>query len=209
MGVINLLTRIKRNTRRIALTVSSLLTLLIEERLYNPFKKLTLHNNKASVKILANGPSLKDFLNQIDNHEVDLVKDDYCVVNDFVHDRHFETIKPKYAVLSDPLYFIETIYSERGRKAMNAYADKVKWPMSLIITYNYKDSDFLDPIKHNSNISLIVLHNTRIKGDEIGLNRIFKSGYGNGQFGTVALNAIYTMIQIGYKNIYMYGTIVR
>lgn len=181
-----------------------ILRLFRMEDLKNPFKDLT-QKRERPLTILANGPSLKGFLASVDADPAIAAATDFCVVNDFVHDPRFELLRPCFCVMSDPLFFIDTIYSARGHEAMEAYAAKTSWPMTLIIPRRYSDSSFLDPVKKNPNISIIAFHNVNYSGPERLRGAFYRRGLGNGEFGTVAINALYAGIMAGYKTIYFHG----
>lgn len=175
-----------------------------KEGLKNPFKQFFI-KDRPDLFILANGPSLSKFLESVDRNPEKYISKDFAVVNDFVKDDHFVALKPKYCVMSDPLFFYDTIYSERGHAAMKALAEKVDWPMLLIIPQCYAKSKYLEPLKSNSNITIIKFHSVPYSGNENLRYLFYRYGLGNGEFGTVALNALYAAIMMGYKKVYMLG----
>lgn len=208
MKSVSLIKKISRNvigfSREFYFTTRFIIVLAIREGLKNPYKKFWYPRTN-SISILANGPSLKDFLKEVDENPKKYVGQDFSVVNDFVNDPHFDVLKPKYCTMSDPLFFIDTIFSERGHKAMKTLSESVSWPMLLIIPHRYRNSDYLEPIRKNKNITIFSYHSLHYYGADKYRNRIFRVGLGNGEFGTVALNALYSAIMVGYKTIYMYG----
>ena len=172
--------------------------------LKNPFKEWQGEKDKP-IYVLANGPSLKKFLENI-GKEWDKYKNaEFFTVNDFVNDPRFTLVKSKYHVMSDPLFFEDTIYSERGHNAMNALSEKVSWPMILFIPSFQKKSAYLDPVRKNPNIRIVPFQYMRYIGLESLRHYFYKRGLGNGEFGTVVLNAIYIALIIGYKMLYVYG----
>lgn len=185
-------------------TVSFLYHTILKEGLYNPFENLQ-ENKSRPIYILANGPSLKLFLNEYDNHTDKYNKAEFFALNNFCLDKHFELIRPQYYVLSDPLFFIDTIYSERGHKTIETLKNKVTWDLKLFIPHRYKNSDFLNPLTGNLNITKFPFHSYQFHGGEKTRFFFYKKNLGNGQFGTVALNALYIAIQCGFKEIYIYG----
>lgn len=149
--------------------------------------------------VLANGPSLKE---ELPSFKEGL---DYCVVNDLANSPFFEKLKPKYYVLSDPLFFIDTIYKERGNLVYQYLNEKVHWKMNLYVPFMYfKITDWASKIK-NTHITVIPFHSVHYAGFENIRFKIYKRGLGNGEFGTVALNAIYIGLLLQYKNITLYG----
>ena len=178
--------------------------LITKEDLKNPFKEWQGDKDKP-IYVLANGPSLGKFLEDIEEKWDKYKNAEFFVVNDFVHDSRFTLIKPRYCVMSDPLFFEDTIYSERGHKAMNALAEKVSWQMILFIPSLQKESTYLDPVRRNPNIKIVTFHYTPYGGLESLRHYFYKRGLGNGEFMTVALNAIYIALILGYKMLYVYG----
>jgi hypothetical protein len=152
--------------------------------------------------ILANGPSLKkDLPNIIQNDS----KYEYFVMNDFVYDETFEIIKPKFYVLNDPLFFSNEPYSERGKKVLSEIKRKVDWQINLYIPYHHRNSEFLSELYNDKNINIITFHTPRYNGVESLRMFFYSRGFGNGQFGTVVLNAIYVSILLGIKKIHLFG----
>lgn len=189
------------NALRTAIYIWRLIT---KEDLRNPFKEWQGDKDKP-IYVLANGPSLGEFLEDIEEKWDKYKNAEFFVVNDFVHDSRFTLIKPRYCVMSDPLFFEDTIYSERGHKAMNALAEKVSWQMILFIPSLQKESTYLDPVRRNPNIKIVTFHYTPYGGLESLRHYFYKRGLGNGEFMTVALNAIYIALILGYKMLYVYG----
>lgn len=189
------------NALRTAIYIWRLIT---KEDLRNPFKEWQGDKDKP-IYVLANGPSLREFLEDIDGNLDKYKNAEFFVVNDFVHDSHFTLIKPRYCVMSDPLFFRDTLYSERGHNAMNALAEKVSWQMILFIPSLQKESTYLDPVRRNPNIKIVTFHYTPYGGLESLRHYFYKRGLGNGEFMTVALNAIYIALILGYKMLYVYG----
>lgn len=179
---------------------------LWKQGLDNPFKGL-YEERKKPIYIFGNGPSLKT---QIEKMEANLEKyKDYdcSVVNDFVNYPIFEKIKPKYITMSDPLFFRETKDKERGRKAMNTFAEKTDWDMIFFIPYRLRFGSYLEPVRQNAHIKIIPYHDTFYRGKRLTpfASWLFKKGLGNGEFETVVLNAMYAAMMMGYKEINVYG----
>lgn len=183
-----------------------LLRTIIEGRTH--FKRLqVLHGRK--LHVLANGPSLGKFL---DNIDTDPLVDEFCdfaAVNDFITDERCLRIKPKYYVLSDPMFLYKTnLYTERGLRVMNAMADKVDWDMILFVRFDTKNSEFLPILSKNNHIKIEHYHSYHFPlfCKMVKVRRwLYKHGMGNGEYSTVALNALYAGITMGYKQIYLQG----
>lgn len=171
------------------------------------FRRMRVSPNR-KLHVLANGPSLGKFLDNIDKDP--LVDDncDYIAVNDFITDERCVKAKPRYYVVSDPMFLYDTIYKERGLRVMNGLADKVDWDMTLFVRFNTKDSPMLPILSRNKHIKIEHYHSIHfpIFSEQNHLrNFIYKHGMGNGEYSTVALNALYVGITLGYKQIYLQG----
>ena len=77
--------------------------------------------------------------------------------------------------------------------------------MILFIPSLQKESTYLDPVRRNPNIKIVTFHYTPYGGLESLRHYFYKRGLGNGEFMTVALNAIYIALILGYKMLYVYG----
>jgi hypothetical protein len=180
---------------------------LVNEGVDNQVGKIGPNNINSSKKlaVLGNGPSLKNvLLERKDNNilkEADLfVVNDFCVYNEFVE------IKPKYYMLSDPVYFLSE--SPLKDKVDGVYAilnGEVSWPMFLYIQYfAWKIINWKEKII-NKNITVIPLHSFEYKGYQGFRNWFLKHGLSSESYGTVVLNAELIGINIGYKELYLYG----
>lgn len=170
----------------------------------NPFRGLQAPKDRP-IYVLGNGPSLGDFINRLQTDYAQYENCEFFAVNDFVNDNVFDKIKPKYYALSDPMFFIDTIYSKRGHGVIDALAQKVNWPITLFIPIIFKRSDYLLPLRLNKNIRIVEMHRLGYTGLKSLRNWIFKKGLGNGEYGTVVLNAIYAALLCNFKTIYVHG----
>ena len=114
--------------------------------------------------ILGNGPSLADQMPQLiaDRH---WEKADMMAVNFFALSEEFATIKPKYYILSDPMFFRQAGKSPRTEALYEALSQRVEWPMILYVQYyNPEKFDYAAAIGHNPNIRIVPFHTTLYKG---------------------------------------------
>ncbi len=160
-------------------------------------------SSSGSVHILANGPSLNSFIDELDTNLDRYKADDFCVVNYIANHEIYEKIKPKYYVLSDPQFFLDTHPdSGKAEKMFDNMNERTSWNMNLYVPYFYfKNFSFI----RNEHIKVIPLHTRQYIGLEKLRFWFYEKGWGNGEFGTVVQNAIYVMINLKYKNICLYG----
>lgn len=173
----------------------------------NPFRHVSVET-KRKMLILANGPSLKSFIQDYERNRKFCEECDFFGMNDLVNDDVFLDLKPKYYVLSDPKFFYETLKKESGLSVMYGLRDRVTWPMYLFVSKKKEKSEYLKIVKDNSNITIVFYHKPKFPvnlGLEKIRNFVFSKGWGNGEYGTVLLHAIYISITMGVKKIELYG----
>lgn len=162
-----------------------------------------MHSSKR-LAILGNGPSLKKQLPKlIEQREWEQA--DMMAVNFFALSEEFRLIKPKYYILSDPMFFRKAGHSERIENLYNALAT-VEWQMTLYVQYyNPEKFDYTAAIANNPNIRIVKFHSTVFHGFRSVEFWCYRHGLGSGNWGTVVQNGILTAIQIGYRTIELYG----
>ena len=86
-------------------------------------------------------------------------------VNFFALSEEFTTVKPKYYVISDPMFFRRAGYSPRIESLYEALKEKVDWKMKLYVQYyNPEHFDYRTAIGHNPNIEIVPFHSTVFRG---------------------------------------------
>ena len=137
-----------------------------------------------SMVILGNGPSLAgDLPRLIERREYET--EDFLAVNFFAEDDRFEVVKPKYYVLSDPMFFRDSACRDRVRALYATLARKVAWPMNLYVQYyNPEGFDYRAALP-NSNIRIVRFHTQMYRGFRSLEFWLFRRGLGSANFGTV------------------------
>lgn len=186
-------------------TIFYLMYLIIKEDLRNYIKKICIDEKDKSkrVHILANGPSLNLFLNKLETNFKEYGNDDFCGINYFSNTDWYTILRPKYYALSDPQFFTEKHHDYKKAEDMLARMNNItEWKMYLFIPYVYLKS--MKRIS-NKNIIIVPLHSREYIGLESLRFYFYKKGLGNGEFGTVIQNAIYALITLHIKEIYLHG----
>ena len=182
-------------------------TMVVKEDFHNYIKRsgaIDMAQSK-SVAILGNGPSLGRELPQLIEQRV-WEKMDLMAVNFFALSEEFTLIKPKYYVISDPMFFRKAGYSERVQSLYKALAEKVDWNMKLYVQYyNPEHFDYRTAICHNPNIEIVPFHTTVFHGFRSVEFWCYRRGLGSGNFGTVIQNGEFIALQLGYRRIELYG----
>ena len=157
------------------------------------------------VAILGNGPSLGEQLPcLIERREWE--QTDVMAVNFFALGEEFLVLRPKYYVISDPMFFRRAGRSERVENLYCALAEKVKWPMTLYVQYyNPERFDYVEAIGHNPMIRIVPFHTTVFHGFRSVEFWCYRRGLGSGNFGTVVQNGEFIAMLLGYRTIDLYG----
>ena len=159
----------------------------------NISRQITKVKSGDALTILANGPSLK---NDID--DIDLTCGDFSVLNDFNLSPLYKKIKPSYYVLADPYYFL-------CNDSIMPFINGVDWKMKLIVPYSaWKKLEILRDLP-NKNVEVIPFHTVEYDGFECFRNWIYKKGLAMPRVQNVLALSIFSAINLGYKKIKLYG----
>jgi hypothetical protein len=162
-------------------------------------------NPSRRLAILGNGPSLTTELPQLIASEYSN-QADVMAVNFFSLSDEFTIVKPKYYVISDPMFFRAAGRSERVENFYKALAERVTWPMTLYVQYyNPEHFDYAAAIGHNPMIRIVPFHSIVFHGFRNVEFWCYRRGLGSGNFGTVVQNGEFIGILLGYKQIELYG----
>ncbi len=169
--------------------------------------KLKYSNRKRDMLVLGNGPSLsalikdsRDFLND---------KDLLCV-NFFPVSGLFEQLKPCYYITSAPELWINNVnenYIKLREELFKALGEKTQWPLTLFIPFSARKHDsWKVHIIKNKNITIVYYNDIGVEGF-YGLSFwLFKKNLAMPRPHNVIIPAIFLATNIGYKNIYLWGT---
>ena len=159
---------------------------------------------KPSMLILGNGPSLAEDLPRLIARGEHTAKD-VMAVNYFALDERFGTVRPAYYVLSDPMFFRDSVCRDRVAELYRTLAEKVTWPMNLYVQYyNPERFDYRAALP-NSNIRIVRFHTQMYRGFRSLEFWLFRRGLGSANFGTVVQVGEYVALLLGYKRIELYG----
>lgn len=161
-----------------------------------------------SIAILGNGPSLRDTLNDVDDYKF-ITNREICVVNSFVCDEQFFIIKPKYYVLMDPDYWA-TNQSQNVIKKVNDMCEnlsKVDWKLSFFMPKKYNENNiFKNLYKENKYIKFYYINTETAQiHNKYFLYNLYKENQASPIMQNVLVACIYIAINLGYKNIFIYG----
>ena len=193
--------RIKYNIRRSIELANFLIKLCRQEDMRNHIPHVA---NQECIYILANGPSLNQSLTDIINNKRYLT-DCMMSMNFFTNDERYEIIKPKYHVISDPMFYDAPGQEDRVADFFVNINAKTTWPITLFVPYRFWKDEVWQGKFTNQNISLIPFHQVTPPYDCLFLNWIAQHGLIGVNFGSVLHHCIYVSLLSGYKEIFLYG----
>ncbi len=160
---------------------------------------------KGDIHVLGNGPSLKEKLKEYRINS-DIVS---FAVNDFAVSDFYSIVKPSYYMLVDPAYWIDNanmIDMEIREKVYQNMNERTIWPMTLFVPSYVKKKKIMEQFVHNSNIIIRAINYTNFYPTKTWYYKyILKHNFGVVPVGNILGQAIYASINMGFKNIYIYG----
>lgn len=167
-----------------------------------PYKK----RYSGRMAILANGPSLKEILPEIEVrkefHDVE-----FTVMNFFAFDLTFEIIKPRFYCLADPMFIRSGHHRYKEvKKLFNYLQEKVDWDMNLYIPKWFGRKQFLHYSSlTNPHIHIVTVNHALYESFECMRNWLYKKNFAMPVVGTVAQLGIYVAVNNGFEEIDLYG----
>lgn len=187
---VNFMVNIYHFLRSFFNTIKYFIKLICSRNLKNHINEV---NNANVLTILANGPSLKE---DIDN--IDFTEGDFLVLNNFYNSPYFEKIKPKYYVLADPSYFTGSCNIEPLLRA-------IKNDIILFVPFAaLKISNSLKEVI-NPHINIVPFQSLTYDGFEFLRNWLYRQGLAMPRAQNVLVPSIFNAINMGYKEIRIYG----
>ncbi len=191
------------DTAQSALSVAKV---LIASKFRSPLPSKT---NKNCI-ILANGPSLRGSL-QAHHSVLDKRKYDFFCVNFFANSDFYEQTQPNYYMMIAPEYWvsefadIEDVIRKREELFEHIKA-KTTWDLTIFIPWEAKKTDVWKGLfQDKPNIKVCYFNRTPVEG-MTGINHfLFRNHLGMPRPHNVLLPSIWTGINMGYENIYIFG----
>lgn len=152
--------------------------------------------------ILANGPSLKK---AFEEGEVMWKGNDVFVVNMFVLSSEFWEIKPRFYFLADGAFFAPKDERNRGLvQTLSVEFGKIDWEMYLVIPSSCVSGGILVSL-NNSHIKVIRCNTGAFEGFRRLRHFVYRRHWAMPRCQTVTNMALMEAVNMGYKNIYLYG----
>lgn len=173
------------------------------------WKKLqySLENNNKELWILGNGPSLAT---QLQEHLDEFLQHDIMCVNHVATTEQFKQLKPKYYVLMDPGFFnqqgLSNEIKDKVKETYDAIHDKVDWHMYFILPVQARVNQiFINYISQNPMVHIRYISTMKFYGYSWLRAILLDKQYCSFGSINVLIPGLYAAIQMGYKNIVLFG----
>lgn len=151
--------------------------------------------------LLGNGPSLKTSLDQNPDF---FRKHPLICVNSFSLTNEYTELKPSYCVILDPGFWMSS--ESVVINTVQSLIEKTSWPLIIMIPREARRSALFSGLeKQNNNIKVIYFNYTVFKGFTKISHFFYKRNIAMPQSQNVLVAALFLGINIGYKNIYLFG----
>ena len=198
----NILLNIKNFLEDLYKTFETILKILILSR-FRLNNSIKIDSEKAVV--LANGPSLNTFLPDYEK----LKGFDVLTVNFFTNSNYFFLIKPKYHIIIAPELWIDDVdsgYYDLRNELFDFLSENVSWEMNLIIPFGAKKYPFwLKKLECNKKLKIVYINTTPVEGIKFFRHLLYKINLGMPRPHNVVVPSLMTLINFGYKQIYLLG----
>ncbi len=150
--------------------------------------------------VLGNGPS---FGKTMDMHAAYFTGKTILGVNSFSISKEYELLKPRYYVMLDPgLWNAE---NEQVKSTIDSIASKTKWSLHLLVPHAARNSQRILNLRANSEIKIHFFNYIVFKGFEGIGHWLYKKNYAMPQSQNVLVASLFLSINLGYKNIELFG----
>jgi hypothetical protein len=165
--------------------------------------KKNISNNKECC-ILGNGPSLAEVL--IKGTEIFAGKHVF-VVNNFCENNYFFKIQPDNYIIADPDYWKNDpndLYMTKLKESFIEAFAKINWKMNFFVPCDIPES-FISVFSSNKFLTITKYNRTPVKGYKKIAYFLYKYNLGMPLPFNVLNAAIFCALNLGFKNIYLYG----
>ena len=159
--------------------------------------------------VLASGPSLKETFANKKTYKFIKNKKKFCA-GTFVFSKEFYNLKPEYICYMDPAFWSRKLSPKIQKKCNDIYSKLllVDWQIIIFLPkYAEKWNFVIDLPNNNQNIKIIYINTAESLYKKRSLASLidYKRNKATPIMQTVAFATIYLPINIGFKNIYLFG----
>ncbi|MCK9280017.1 MAG: hypothetical protein M0P71_05315 [Melioribacteraceae bacterium] len=169
---------------------------------------ITLPEEKESIVILGNGPSLKNTLSE----NLDFITSSdkkRMAVNMFCNSDSYTTIKPEYYILNAPEFFrnvVTEMWEEMRWRVFQNLKEKTNWEMTLLVpAVAAKSENFKKFSNEQTKIKIVYYNTTPAEGFTSLIQLLFKSNLGMPRPHNVLVPSIFLSLNMGFKEIFLVG----
>lgn len=168
--------------------------------------KLSVKKTSDSAVVLANGPSFSKMYN---DYKSFLVGKDCICVNYFPSTPLYSEIKPKFVIISAPSLWLENL-GDNYITILNDFHENIAkntaWDVTFFIPCDARKYKLWQSIlQTNKHISIIYYNNTPIEGFKWFSFLMYDWKLGMPRPQNVLIPTLYNLIQMRYKNVYLWG----
>ncbi len=170
-------------------------------------KEVKFEKRSKACLILGNGPSLEETI----NNEPEFLSDkDLICVNHFPVSDLYEKVRPHYYITVAPDLWLDDIdqhFIEQSDLLFKTMASKTNWKIGFLVPFEAsKYKRWKVHLKSNPNIQFIHYNNIGIEGWKFLRHFFFRKTWAMPRPHNVIIAAIYNAINLGYSEIYLWGT---
>ncbi len=193
--------RLKQNLKSLLQVIVSIVNIV------RNYKKANLEIRKNVTHqcyVLGNGPSLALDIDYVDRDA------DFIVVNNFVNTKHYQSLKPKYYILADPIFWSDHKFREElitiRDKVLNKICDDTSWKLSIVIpSFVKKSSIIYQKVKTYPNLTIQTYFPVTVNGPDRFKFYCYDKMLGTPPTQNVLVAGIYVAIYLKYKHINILG----
>ncbi len=159
------------------------------------------------INILGTGPSLQEILPRLTS--LNKSGEKFFAVNDFAKSDAFLSLRPCYYTFIDPAYWADKTNEEDANNREEVYKrinELTTWELTIFIPVVFFKTGYLQQKINNSYINIVAFNNIGFYPSETKFYEfILKRNWGIVSTGNVLGAALYLSLNLGYKEIHIFG----
>ncbi len=170
-------------------------------------KKISASNKKEGCIVFANGPDLKDTLNDEKTLSFIQNKKKFCT-NNFPATEYFYKLKPEFIVFMDPFFWAKDLYEEKRNSYQKIYENLMQtdWQITIFMPKAAQNWNFfIDLPMKNENIDIIYVNASENKYKGKTEFREYALNLAMPNVLNVTISALFLGINLGFEKIHLYG----
>ena len=174
---------------------------LVKVLLLSKFRTKLPQATENTCIVLGNGPSLNDSLQK---HPDFFKKHPLICVNSFSVTELYTQLQPTYYVILDPGFWLSN--NDLINNTIDCIKKKTTWPVHLLVPPQAAKSELFAQLENqNPNIKINYFNYTVFKGFNAIAYYFYKRNLAILQSQNVLVASLFLAVNIGFKNIYLFG----